>query len=425
MSSNNRIFYACQAVAIAKEGAGNASEPLAPANMAHGVQSVGITTNFNLEQAFELAQIEIYENIEGTPDVEVTLEKVLDGHPLLYHLATTGMYGGGQTGIAARADEKCDVHLGIFDAAANNVASATANGGGAEVEVYCSGMYISSVSYSIPVDGNATESITLVGNNKEWLSSDHSSLHSFTPGGGGSNVAIGNDDVAGFDGSDSPSAKAGASGGIQRREDVILSGCILPQSINGVRASGYANALAVGSEYGNITNLVHLQSFSCSTDFGREDILELGRKTPYFRPANFPVEVTCEIEAITTSGDFVGAYEFGDPALHATDSSGDNLVDECIFVLTRAGYAFDLGNKNKLSSVSYGGGDAGGGNVSVTYSYSNFNQLDVQHFSHEGRIGFGGVTVGAGFDGDGFAQDKGVGAFPGYLQNGGALLTNV
>ena len=122
MSSNNRIFYACQAVAIGLEGAGAASAPLAAANMAHGVQSVGITTNFNLEQAFELAQIEIYENIEGTPDVEVTLEKVLDGYPLLYHMATTGMYGGGQTGIAARADQKCDVHLGIFDAASNNVA---------------------------------------------------------------------------------------------------------------------------------------------------------------------------------------------------------------------------------------------------------------------------------------------------------------
>ena len=438
MSSNNRIFYACQAVAIAKEGHGAASAPLAPVNMAHGVQSVGITTNFNLEQAFELAQIEIYENIEGTPDVEVTLEKVLDGYPLLYHLATSGLYGEGQTGIAARADQKCDVHLGIFDAASNNVApeGKEANAGASEVEIYCSGMYISSVSYNIPVDGNATESITLVGNNKEWLSVDHSSLHSFTPGDGGSNVAIGSGDLGGFDGSDSPFAFKGASGGIQRREDVILSGCILPQSIKGVRPSGYANGLAPGSKYGSITNLVHLQSFSCSTDFGREDILELGRKTPYFRPANFPVEVTCEIEAITTSGDFVGAYEFGDPDLHRkkdatgaftselNNSSGDNLVDECIFILTRAGYGFDLGNKNKLSSVSYGGGDAGGGNVSVTYSYSNFNQLDVQHWKHEGRIGFGGVTVGAGFDGNGFAQDKGAGAFPAFMYQGGHLTTN-
>jgi len=32
-----------------------------------------------------------------------------------------------------------------------------------------------------------------------------------------------------------------------------------------------------------------------------------------------------------------------------------------------------------LSSVSYGGGDATGGNVSLTYSYSNFNVLNVLH----------------------------------------------
>ena len=81
MSDNKRIFYACQAVAISNEG----DDSLAAGDMVHGVQSVGITTNFNLEQAFELGQIEIYENIEGTPDIEVTLEKVLDGYPLIYH----------------------------------------------------------------------------------------------------------------------------------------------------------------------------------------------------------------------------------------------------------------------------------------------------------------------------------------------------
>ena len=79
MAANNRIFYACQAVAL---------KPMAGLNaqykVAHGVQSVGITTNFNLEQAFELGQIQIYENIEGTPDIEVTMEKVLDGYPLIY-----------------------------------------------------------------------------------------------------------------------------------------------------------------------------------------------------------------------------------------------------------------------------------------------------------------------------------------------------
>ena len=71
-SSNNRIFYACQAVALTVEG----DTSIVSGDMIHGLQSVGMTTNFNLEQAFELGQVEIYENIEGTPDIEVTLEKV-------------------------------------------------------------------------------------------------------------------------------------------------------------------------------------------------------------------------------------------------------------------------------------------------------------------------------------------------------------
>lgn len=399
MSSNKRIFYACQAVAITKEG----DTAVEAGDLVHGVQSVGITTNFNLEQAFELAQIEIYENIEGTPDVEVTLEKVIDGYPLIYHMASTGVDGLANSGLAARADVKCDLRLGIFDAASNNAASAAGastgdNPGDAEVEVYCSGMYISSVSYTIPVDGNATESVTLVGNNKTWLT--------------GTNVSIKDSDVASFDGTDSPKAlgvDGSASGGIQRREDVILSGCILPATIQGVVGSGYGNALGPD---GNPR--IHIQNFTCSVDLGREDILELGRKTPYFRPANFPVEVTSEIEAITTSGDFVNAYEYGDSQLYGTIDSGNNVRNEAIFIFLRCGFGIDLGNKNKLSSISYGGGDAGGGNVSCTYSFSNFNTLDVQDWLNQGMIGFGGITLGAGFSA-GKANDIGAGPFPANL----------
>ena len=50
-----------------------------------------------------------------------------------------------------------------------------------------------------------------------------------------------------------------------------------------------------------------------------------------------------------------------------------------IKITLRDGTHFDLGNKNKLSSVSYGGGDATGGNVSCSYSYQNFNVLRVIH----------------------------------------------
>jgi len=363
MSRNNRIFYACQAVAITNMG----DDTVETNNMVHGLQSVGITTNFNLEQAFELGQIEIYENIEGLPDVEVTLEKVLDGYPLIYLMASTGVTCTANSGLVARSKQRCDLRLGIYSDELNNVneaAGADQNDGKAEVEVYCSGMYISSVSYTIPVDGNATESVTLVGNNKKWLT--------------GNQVKIENLDVQNFDGFDEPLA-LGGSGGIQRREDVLLASSIFPQSIRGVKANYNLGNAVVNKDVDN-TPLIHVQSFTVSTDFARDDVLELGRKAPYYRAPGFPIEVTCEIEAITTSGDFVSAIEEGDPLLAAADPKalGNNTKEETIFVMLRGGYSFDLGNRNRLSSVSYGGGDAGGGNVSCTYSYSTFNTLDVK-----------------------------------------------
>lgn len=363
MSNNNRIFYAGQSVAITNHG----DESISTGDMVHGAQSVSSTVSFNPEQAFELSQIEIYENIDGTPDVEVTIEKLIDGYPLLYHMATTGV-GAGPNGIVARSKQRCDVRIGIFDETQNNVAA----GGDAEVEIYCSGMYVGSVSYNIPVDGNSTESITLVGNHKNWLTGDTAVTRK--------TIAAA---VADFDGLDSPLAlQELGSGGIQRREDVMIEDCILPVSIKGVAGNGVGNGKVGG------TNLVHIQSIAISTDFSREDVMELGSKNPYYRPAGFPVEVTCDIEAISTSGHFVSAYENGDPALVGTTQEGNNTQEESIFIKLRADIAFDLGSKNRLTSVTYGGGDAGGGNVTTRYSYSNFNSLDVQHATHN-LVGFG------------------------------------
>lgn len=386
MSLNNRILYSCQAVKIAAPAAAPYSQGIdGYGQMIHGLQSVGMTTSFNLEQAFELGQIEIYENIEGTPDVEVTLEKVIDGYPLIYLMASTGVYETSASGLLARSKERCDLALGIFGEEFNHVATATDNAGYAEVEVRCTGMYISSVSYTLPVDGNCTESVTLVGNDKQWRI--------------GNAVGISDTNVALFDGLDDPQALAAgaggtaASGGVQRREDVLMNAAVLPQSIYGAGAPAYGNGFNTSTG----SPKIHLQSLSISTDFSRDDVLELGRKTPYYRPANFPVEVTCEIEAISTSGDFVEAAEVGDPDLFLTANSGNNTSEESIWIPLRAGIVFDLGSKNRLSSVSYGGGDATGGNVSNTYSYSNFNDFDVKQLGHNDPavMGTGGTALPA------------------------------
>ncbi|NBX78157.1 hypothetical protein EBQ93_02210 [bacterium] len=379
MPNNKRIFYACQAVGISEMNVSGTPD----IHVLHGVQSVGVNTAFNLEQVFELGQLEIYENIEGIPEVEVTLEKVLDGYPLIYTAATCasedkGFLSAGGHGLSQRANNQCCVHLGIFDETFNTVSNVNAT-----TQVYMSGMYVSNVSYTFPTDGNMTESVTLAGNHKEWASGNIparllAATTSQLPGSGTGSSRIGQDQ---------PSA-SGVTGtktavGVARRENFNMASSIVPKSI--IKATSPNLVLAnisetVGNGYDSAskTNKVHIQSATVSTDFGREDIFELGRKFAYYRPATFPIEVTCELEVLSNSGDFVSALEDGDPGLRSNiRTSGNNTSDETIKLVINNGYEFDLGSRNRLSSINFAGGDAGGGNATMTFSYTNFNDLQV------------------------------------------------
>jgi len=356
--ANNRIYYAIQQVEL---GTGNSRVAV------HGLQSAGITTNFNLEQVFELGQLAIYQNVEEVPDIEVTLNKVLDGYPLLYVLATEAGTGinanlvATAPDLAGRQNARVDMRLSIYpdtqvSAAGNSITA-----------VNCSGMYVSSVSYTFPVDGNFTEDVTLVGNDKVWTSSAVSGQF------------VNNDDV--------PEADTG----VGRRQYLLMSACRFPKQIPGVDSSTGINSLiGGGSGYG-----AHFQNITVSVDLGREAIQELGSFAPYHRFVTFPVEVTSEFEVVSVSGDQINASENGyytgdqsNPSVApSTPPTGCetrfNLLDEKIYLETCEGTKIYLGTKNKLTSVNYTGGDTGGGNVAVTYSFSNFNDFVVAHSGGE------------------------------------------
>lgn len=354
--ANNRIFYACQAIALAPNPDNNNFKEL------HGVQSVGINTSFNLEQVFELGQIAIYENIEGLPDVELTIERVLDGYPLAYRLATRNTNGTdpGVT-LVERTKNRCCAALAIYPDDKDTVS------GTPPVQVYMSGMYLNSVSYTLPVDGNCTESVTLVGNHKVWDKTDKFTSSLAFPKFTYSNSG------------DIPKANQAGyiAGGVQRRENVIMASSIVPKAL--LESYGITGVATTGNNWDSTYKVpkVHIQNISMSTDLGREDILELGQKAPYYRAPNFPVEVTAEFEVISISGDFVYAYENGNPNYVNTVNEGTNTSEETISIVLQDGTKFELGNKNRLSSVTYGGGDAGGGNASMTFSYVTYNEFSV------------------------------------------------
>lgn len=347
---NKRIYFACSLPGFAQDGSQSFTA-------AHGVQSVGVTTSFATEPVFELGQVKIYENIENIPDVEVQMEKVQDGYPMLWHLATKGASG---FDLAARSNAKCSVAFSLFPDT-NNSAS-----GAPTAELYMSGLYASAHSMRIPVEGNVSESITLIGNHKRWRTSA---------------VFSGN-----FDNTDRPMNVTYGSGGIQRRENVVFTPTVgtldannqvnasstnvftvLPPDVAGISASG-TNEITSGGEYS-----CSIQNINVSVNLGRDQILELGRKSPYFRYVTFPVEVTSEIEIISKSGDWVSAQEVG------AYTDGANTRSATIKVGLTDGTFINLGTENRLTNVNMSGGDTGGGNQNITYSFSTYNDYTINH----------------------------------------------
>jgi hypothetical protein len=365
---NNRIFYATQAVALKPQSA--EGSPLSAWYFPRGVQSVGITTNFGLEQVFQLGQLELYENVENVPEIEVTINKAIDGTPCLWTLCmggSTGITGANNKEMVELANNRVNFRLGVWP---DTVSAAT---GAAAQYVDCSGMYLSSVSYTIPVEGNATEDITLVGNNKVWNSGYF----------GGGFVSPGAFSSTGG----SMTAPA-----IARRYKFNKIDSVVPTGAGG------------GIPIPEGQTQPYLQNITISTDLGREAIYELGRMAPYHRYVTFPVEVTSEFEVIAASGDQVEANDFSSSVANCA-TAYRNLQNKSVRVVicgSGAGDALsiDLGSKNKLTSVNYSGGDTGGGNASVTYSYQTFNKLLIDGSGTFITVGYVDNADTAGIAGD-------------------------
>lgn len=330
MATNNRVYYACQSVQLnGPSGLGGAAENTAW-NVVQGLQSVGINTNFNLDPVYQLGQLDLYDNYEDIPDVEVTLNKVLDGQPTLYAMTI------GTGTLANVSNHRCGVRLTIHS---DTDVSAT---GTAIAACEIMPAYLSSVTYTFPSEGNFTEEVTLVANSKRWLATmPTASLGS-----------VGQRPQA-----DNPNSGAG----IMRRQMFNDSTSVLPNKPE-------LTDPATTSVSGGIPSVSKIQNITVSMDLGREAIYNLGDRIPYTRYVNFPVEITCEVETIAATGDMVGADE--------TNTNCDNpkaLLDKQIKLALCDGTVIDLGNKNKLQSVNYTGGDTGGGNATVTYSYLTYN----------------------------------------------------
>lgn len=375
--ANKRVFYAVEQILIAPASSSSPSYTFTTFNgthVVHGAQSAGVRTDFRLEQIFEMGQLAIYENIENIPNIEMTVERVLDGYPLGWHLATSN--GSTSPSLIGRSNAKAMVAMSIFPDTQDNAS------GTAMAAMMLSGAYVSSLSYALSINGPSTESLTLVCNNKIW----------YSPGGhrgSGPGALSGLFDGTNFSLPDSPVG----IGGVNRREDFLWSTGVpsggsysanasYGTDTNGVAVFAHTSNLPVqllGNSSGlnlrdaSDVSLAYLQSIRVNSNFGREELFELGRRAPYHRYVQFPTEVTCEIEVNSQSGDAIEALEEG------IYGDGNNLRNESIRVALREGTRINLGLKNKLQSVNIGGGDTGGSTQTVTYTYTTFNDFTVLH----------------------------------------------
>lgn len=315
--ANKRVFYASHGVALCKEtGDTGADTPeYGSTGTVAGAQSVTMNTNFNLEQVFQLGQLELYDNVVSNPSVDVTINKVLDGHPTIYELAV------GTGGIVANANKRTKLLMGIGNDT-NNTLSVTNS-------IICDPIYLSSVSYNFGVDGDFTEECNFVGNDK----------------------AIGTTSFT------APAKASGVSKALRRQNLNLNAGkTILPTEVSGQ----------------------NIQSISISADFGREEMFKLGRLSTFHRYVNFPLEVSCDIEVSATGLDTL-AVDVPDAScsgLSLAVSTGKFVL--CDPTGGTDAYTIDLGTQLKLTSVAFGGGDTGGGNSTLTFNYVTFNDLDVQ-----------------------------------------------
>jgi len=340
--ANKRTYWAIQGLGTAAHGTGPS---ITEYDYAPGIQSVGMSTNFNLEQIFQLGQLEIYQDLEEVPDIELTIERAMDEHALFYvravgHAEVGGgtPYDAGIKTLTGTQNNRADVYFAVYSDGFENAGDVEP-----DAACYMSGMFCSSASFNFGTDGFFTESVSLVGESQIWNA----------PGVGET-----------FDGA--PTSVDLHTGAVSKRQHFrFFDATQVPEPLATLDAD---------------LDDFKIPSISVSVDFGREQMFSLGQRQAYHRYVTFPIEVTCDIEAYVT--------DVADMAVkvHAED---DNTSEQKIKFIVAAGpvdnlhaggaviHTFDLGEKNRLSSITWNGISTDGTNATITYSYRNFNKLDV------------------------------------------------
>lgn len=361
MATNTRSYFPSQALFAKKSNSADAY------TFVHGVQSASDSASLPKQDINEFGQLNVFERIEDTPEISVDVERVLDGNVPLYLLASKGSTLASLTG---RQNSESVLALGIYSDTNDYVGQGSSDP--IKVVEY-SGVQVNSLTYSFSTDGPFTESINFVGNYMEWTD-DGTAKYGTLPA----------DPTSA--GTDEPLAYTNCLGGVQFKESLVFDSgetyqTLLPTQIDGVTAGGFNPLVSGGCPQ------VNVQSIEVSVDLSRERIPSLGCRGDYAKLAQFPTDVTVNIEVLMQDGHGIGITEEG---ANVSGCHKENSPNQRFRLVTKSGLVIDCGTRLKLDDVSQTFGDTGGSNGTVSYTFVGKSIMSVFHTEDPSSIVYAG-----------------------------------
>jgi len=331
-----RIFYGLNTIVIRRtynscsslaSTAGGVTGSVAyPPELYRYFQSVGVNSTIEYEQLFELGRVGLYENLDGLPVAEITVEKAMDDEEAL------GLFrqGGGNT--SAIEDSTFQIEMELRKPGVGGCGAYTASG-----FVNVEGAIMTNYSMNWNVEGPLTESATYEAYDIGWSSGNTTDLINDT------------------NGLDAQQAYPDTSG-IRTRE----------------------HATEIRNPMGG-----YVQSVTFSVDLSREDVFTLGNKTPTIRSVQTPLQCTAEFECVADSA---SAYGLGFSSVNETTQG---LEYRGIGRTLTAGVSCpsDAGATVKwlkipnayLTNTTYNV-DTGGGNATINHTFTNYGDGMSAHY---------------------------------------------
>jgi hypothetical protein len=308
---SSRIFYALQQVTVG-------------GTVLSGVQSVGASSTTNIENFSRFGSTGATTILQDL-DLEITVENAL-GNGWDNILTAVGMGGAADAGKSTTVKIEYLTSTGVTKSVTLDA-------------------IISSYSMQMGVDGPATESVTFQNNGNAVFTAGTDGTTLGTPTGG-------------------------------------VCAVITRPSFSGYQEA-YSDNHCSGSPTWTSASDSNLLSVSASMDIGTEKVNVLGQSLSFGKYVTFPIETSMETEvhldpesgtygAGQTSDDGMGGFMSGTIAAAPNDKS---LVDRLYRTLIKLPGNYYGMSGARLTGVSRSGGDVGGGQVSITSSFSSVNDL--------------------------------------------------